>query len=331
MRARITEGAVFRLLGLIMCAWVGLASLARAQVDFPSRPIRIIVPFLPGAANDILARIVGQRMSETLKTPVIVENRAGANGTIGMDAVAKAAPDGYTVAVTSAGTLALAIALQQRLPYDTFKQFKPITLMVRLPEVLVSAPGLPANNIRDLIALARTRQAKLNFASSGIGSMSHLTGELLKTNAKIDMTHVPYNGGSAAINDLVGQHIQLAFFDLPTVVPMVDAGRIKAIAVADEERASSLPKVPTTAEQGFPQIQADNWYGMVAPIATPPAVIARLHDATAKAMRDPGVRQKLLNQGMVLEGDTPDQFTAFIHSEIDRWGKVAKAAGLVKN
>lgn len=324
MATRIVAGAVLGLLALVICVGTAFA-------DFPSRPIRIIVPFLPGAANDILARVVAQKMSETLKTPVIVENRAGANGAIGMDAVAKAAPDGYTVAVTSAGTLALAIALRQQLPYDTFKQLKPVTLLVRLHEVLVSATGLPANNIRDLIALARAQPAKLTFASSGIGSMSHLTGELLKTDSRIDITHVPYNGGAAAINDLVGQHVQLAFFDLPTVVPMVVAGRIKAIAIASDERSASLPAVPTTAEEGFAQIQADNWYGMVAPLATPPAVVARLQDATVQAMQDRSVRQKLLNQGMVLEGDTSDQFAAFIHSEIDKWSQVAKAAGLVKN
>lgn len=332
MPAGIAEGAVSKLLALIVCLGAAaLASPALAQTDFPSRPIRIIVPFLPGAANDTLARVVAQRMSETLRTPVIVENRAGANGAIGMDTVAKAAPDGYTVAVTSAGTLALAIALQQQLPYDTFREFKPITLMARLPEVLVAAAGLPADNMRDLIALARAQPATLNFASSGIGSMSQLTGELLRTSARIDITHVPYNGGSAAINDLIGQHVQIAFFDLPTVVPMVKAGQIKGIAIASAERASSLPAVPTTAEQGFPQIQADNWYGMVAPIATPPAVIARLHDATVEAMRNPDVRRKLLNQGMILEGDTPDEFSAFISSEIDKWGKIAKAAGLVRN
>jgi tripartite-type tricarboxylate transporter receptor subunit TctC len=322
---------MYRFLALLVCVGTALAAPAAAQVDFPTRPIRIIVPFSAGGANDILARLVGQRMSETLKTPVIVENRSGANGAIGMDMVARAAPDGYTIAVTSAGTLALAIALQQQLPYDTFKQFTPVTLMVRIPEVLISAPGLPAHTIHDLIVLARTQPGTLTFASSGVGSMSHLTGELFRASVKINITHVPYNGGSPAINDLIGQHVQIGFFDLSTVLPIVGAKQIRAIAVASEERASALPSVPTTAELGYPQVRANNWYGMVAPIATPPAVIARLHDAVVEAISDPDLRQKLWNQGMILEGDSPNEFAAFIQSEIDKWGKVAKAAGLAKN
>jgi tripartite-type tricarboxylate transporter receptor subunit TctC len=319
-----------RFLALVICVGTALTSPAAAQVDFPSRPIRIIVPFLPGAGNDILARAVGHEMSEMLKTPVIIENRSGANGAIGMELVAKSAPDGYTVAVTSAGTLALAIALKQPVPYDTLKQFKPVTLMVRVPELLVAASSLPAENLHDLIALARAKPGTLNFASTGTGSMSFLTMELLKSAAKIDITHVPYNGQSGALNDLLSQHVQISVID-PTGRQMVKAGLIKAIAVASKERLSSLPNVPTTAELGYPQVQAVNWYGMVAPIATPPAAIARLHDATVEALHDPGVRQRLMNQGMIFEGDTPDEFAAFIRSEIDKWARVAKAAGLVKN
>jgi tripartite-type tricarboxylate transporter receptor subunit TctC len=307
------------------------AGPARAQAEFPNRNIKIVVPFLPGGANDILARVVGQKISETLKVPVLVENRGGGAGAIGMDAVAKAPPDGYMVAVTSAGTLAIAIALKEKLPYDTFKNFKPVTLMTRVPEVLVTATSLPVNNLGDLVALARSKPGSLNFASSGAGSMSHLTSELLKMAAKIDLVHVPYKGGAPALNDLLAQQMQMAFFDLPTVLPLIEGGKLKALAVASPERASTLPNVPTTAELGFPQVQAENWYGMVAPIATPPEVIARLYKATIDAMRDPDVQQKLTSQGMILQGNSPDEFAAYIASEIEKWAKAGEEAGLIKN
>jgi tripartite-type tricarboxylate transporter receptor subunit TctC len=320
-----------RALAVAICILAAAASPAKARSDFPNKSIKFVVPFLAGGSNDILARVVGQKMSEILKTPVIVENRGGGGGSIGMDMVAKSAPDGYTVAITSAGTLAIAIALREKLPYDTFKNFKPITLMARVPEMLVTATNLPVENLADLIALARAKPGKLNFASSGAGSMPHLAGELLKIAAKIDIVHVPYKGAPPAVNDMLGQQVQMAFFDLPTLLPMVEAKKLKAIAVGSAERAASLPNVPTTAELGYPQVQAENWYGMVAPIATPPAVVARLHQAAVEAMRDAGVRQKLSSQGMVLVGDTPDEFSTYIQSEIKKWAKAGEAAGLLNN
>ncbi len=320
-----------RFLTLVACIVSGIATAAIAQIDFPKRPIRIVVPFLAGGANDILARVVGQKMSEALQTPVVVDSRGSAGGAVGMDVVARATPDGYTVAVTSAGTLALAVALREKLPYDAITQFRPITLMARIPELLVAATSLPVDNLADLIALARAQPGTLNFASSGIGSMPHLAGELLRITAQIDITHVPYNGAPPAVNDIVGQHVQMAFFDLPILLPLVRARQIKAIAIGSEKRAASLPEVPTTAEFNFPQVQAENWYGMVAPIATPPSAIIRLHDAAIAALNDPDVRQKLSSQGMMLEGNTPDEFAGYIGAEIKKWTRVAEAAGLVKN
>jgi tripartite-type tricarboxylate transporter receptor subunit TctC len=308
-----------------------MAPAAASAQDFPSKPIRLIVPFPPGGPNDLIARVVGQRMSELLKVQIIIDNRGGAGGALGTDVVAKAAPDGYTIAITTAGALAISIALQEKLPYDTLKHLMPVTLVAKVPELLVAATGVPANNFKELIALARAKPDSLNFASSGRGSMPHLAGELLKVAAKIDIVHVPYKGAAPAVNDLVGQQVQMAFFDLPVLLPQVRAGKLKAMVVGSRERAPSLKDVPTTAEAGFPQVEADNWYGMVAPIATPPVVIARLHQATVEALRDAGVREKLSSQGLNLVGDTPDQFTAHIRSEIDKWAKVAKAAGLVRN
>jgi tripartite-type tricarboxylate transporter receptor subunit TctC len=315
------------LLGLTVLSAISAAVHAQ---DFPSKPIRLIVPFPPGGPNDLIARVVGQRMSELLKQQVVIDNRGGAGGVTGTDVVAKAAPDGHTIAITSAGALAISIALQDKLPYDTLKHLKPVTLVAKVPELLVAATSVPANNLTELIALARAKPGTLNYASSGAGSMPHLAGELLKVAAKIDIVHVPYKGAAPAVNDLLGQQVQIAFFDLPVLMPQVQSGKLKAIAVGSRERAPSLKNVPTTAELGFAQVEADNWYGMVAPIATPPAVIARLNQVTVEALRDRGVREKLTSQGLNLIGDTPDLFTAYIRSEIAKWGKVAKTAGLMK-
>jgi tripartite-type tricarboxylate transporter receptor subunit TctC len=314
---------------ICLAAAVLVAGVSQAQ-EFPSKPIRLIVPFPPGGPNDLIARVVGQRMSELLKQQVVIDNRGGAGGVTGTDVVAKAAPDGHTIAITSAGALAISIALQDKLPYDTLKHLKPVTLVAKVPELLVTATSVPANNLAELVALARAKPGTLNYASSGAGSMPHLAGELLKVAAKIDIVHVPYKGAAPAVNDLLGQQVQMAFFDLPVLLPQVQSGKLKAIAVGSRERAPSLKNVPTTAELGFAQVEADNWYGMVAPIATPPAIIARLHQVTVEALRDKGVREKLSSQGLNLIGDTPEAFTAYIRSEIEKWGKVAKAAGLVK-
>lgn len=315
---------------LCIGAAVFTAAAASAQ-DFPSKPIRLIVPFPPGGPNDIIARVVGQKMSELLKQQVVIDNRGGAGGALGTDVVAKAAPDGTTIAITSAGALAISIALQEKLPYDTLKHLKPITLVAKVPELLVAATSLPASNLNELIALARAKPGTLNYASSGPGSMPHLAGELLKAAAKVDIVHVPYKGAAPAVNDLIGQQVQMAFFDLPVLMPQVQAGKLKAIAVGSRERAPGLKDVPTTFELGYPQVEADNWYGMVAPIATPPAIVARLHQVTVAALRDPDVREKLSSQGLTLVGDTPDEFTAYIRAEIEKWGKVGKAAGLIAN
>jgi tripartite-type tricarboxylate transporter receptor subunit TctC len=318
-------------LRLICIGAIVVVSGAASAQDFPSKPIRLIVPFPPGGPNDLIARVVGQRMSEILKQQVVIDNRGGAGGVTGTDAVAKAAPDGYTIAITSAGALAISIALQEKLPYDTLKHLKPVTLVATVPELLVAATGVPASNLTELIALARAKPGTLNYASSGPGSMPHLAGELLKVAAKVDIVHVPYKGAAPAVNDLVGQQVQMAFFDLPVLLPQVQSGKLKAIVVGSKQRAPSLKDVPTTAEAGFPQVEADNWYGMVAPVATPVAVVARLHQATVAALKDPGVREKLSSQGLTLVGDTPDEFTAYIRAEIEKWGKVAKAAKLVAN
>jgi tripartite-type tricarboxylate transporter receptor subunit TctC len=312
-------------------AVVVLSPVATSAQEFPSKPIRLVVPFPPGGPNDLIGRVVGQKMQEILKQQVVIDNRGGAGGALGTDVVAKAAPDGYTIAISSSGALAISMSMQEKLPYDTLKHLKPVTLVATVPELLVAATSLPAKDLKELIALARAKPGTLNYASSGPGGMPHLAGELLKVAAKVDIVHVPYKGAAPAVNDLLGQQVQMAFFDLPVLMPHVEAGKLKAIAVGSRERAPNLKNVPTTAELGYPQVVAENWYGMVAPIATPPAIIARLNQATVEALRDPGVKEKLSSQGLTLVGDTPEQFTAYIRAEIEKWAKVAMAAGLVGN
>ena len=300
---------------------------AQAQ-DFPSKPIKLIVPFPPGGPNDIIARTVAQRMSELLKQPILIDNRGGAGGVLGTDAVAKAEPDGYTITVTSAGALAISASLQEKLPYDPLKDFAPITLVAKVPELLVVATSVPASNMQELIALARSKPGQLNFASSGPGSMPHLAGELFKMAAKIDIVHVPYRGAAPAVNDLLGQQVQMVFLDLPVLLPQVAAEKLRPIAVGSKERVPALKDVPTTAEVGLPQVEAENWYGMVAPRGTPAAVVAKLNQAAVEAMRTPEVKDKLASQGAILIGDKPEEFAAFIKNEIEKWAKVVQAAGI---
>jgi len=301
-------------------------ALASAQ-DFPTKPIRLIVPFPAGGPNDIIARVIGQRMSELTKQPVVIDNRGGQGGVLGTDAVAKAAPDGYTIAISSAGALAISPSME-KVAYDTLRDLAPVTLVATVPEMLVVAGNVPANNMSELIALARAQPGKLNFASSGPGSLPHLAGELLKLTAKIDILHVPYRGAAPAVNDLLGQQVQMAFLDLPVLLPQIRSGNLRGIAIGSPQRAPTAMEVPTTAEAGMPELRVENWYGMVAPSGTPPAVIAALNRIATEAMRDATVKEKLASQGAELIGDTPEHFRRFIADEIAKWADVIRDAGI---
>jgi tripartite-type tricarboxylate transporter receptor subunit TctC len=303
-----------------------LPSLAAAD-DFPSKPIRLIVPFPPGGPNDIIARVVGQRMSEIAKQPVVIDNRGGQAGVLGTDAVAKAAPDGYTIAITSASSLAITPSME-KIAYDPQKDLAPVTLVAEVPEMLVVASNVPANNMAELVALAKAEPGKLNFASAGIGGLPHLAGELFKLTAKIDIVHVPYRGAAPAINDLLGQQVQMTFLDLPVILPQIKAGNLRGIALGAKSRSPLAPDVPTTAEVGMPDVLAENWYGMVAPAATPPAIVDRLNRITTEAMSDATVIQKLSAQGLTLVPQTPEQFRDYMASETVKWAKVIKDAGV---
>jgi tripartite-type tricarboxylate transporter receptor subunit TctC len=301
-------------------------ALAAAQ-EFPTKAIRLIVPFPAGGPNDIIARVIGQRMSELTKQPVLIDNRGGQGGVLGTDAVAKAAPDGYTIAISSAGALAISPSME-KVAYDTLKDLAPVTLVATVPEMLVVATDVPVHDIKELIALARAQPGKLNFASSGPGSLPHLAGELLKLTAKIDIVHVPYRGAAPAVNDLLGKQVQMAFLDLPVLLPQVKAGALRGIAIGSPQRAPTAMEIATTAEQGLPELRIENWYGMVAPAATPPAIVAALNRIATEAMRDPIVKEKLASQGAELIGDSPEHFRGFIETEIAKWAKVIKDAGV---
>jgi tripartite-type tricarboxylate transporter receptor subunit TctC len=301
-------------------------SLASAQ-NFPDHTIRLIVPFPPGGPNDIIARVVAQKMQEQLKQTIIIDNRGGQGGVLGTDLVAKAKPDGYTIAVASAGALAISPSME-KVAYETLKDLAPVTLVAKVPEMLVVAENVPAKNMAELVALAKKQPGKLNFASSGPGSLPHLAGELFKLTAKIDIVHVPYRGAAPAVNDLLGGQVQMVFLDLPVLLPQVKAGKLKPIAVGAEKRVPTLPDVPTTGEAGMPSLLTENWYGMVAPAGTPKEIVAALNKAAVAALKDPDVVAKLSSQGAILVGDTPDEFRAFIGTETAKWAKVIKDAGV---
>jgi tripartite-type tricarboxylate transporter receptor subunit TctC len=317
------------LVGLaLLCASLS-PSLAGAQ-DFPNRNIKMIVPFPAGGPSDFIGRVVAKKMSDILKQTIVVENRGGQGGVIGTDLVVRAKPDGYTFAFTSAGALAISPSMQ-KIPYDTLKDLQPITLVAKVPEMLVVASNVPAHNMKELVALAKSEPGKLYFASSGPGSLPHLAGELFKMTAKINIVHVPYRGAAPAVSDLLGEHVQMVFLDLPVLLPLIKAGKLRPIAVGSPKRVPSAPNVPTTAEVGMPNLLTENWYGMVAPAHTPPDVVAKLNKAAVEAMKDPKVIAKLSSQGANLIGGTPDEFRSYIANETKKWAKVIKDAGVQTN
>jgi tripartite-type tricarboxylate transporter receptor subunit TctC len=320
--------AFMRILGALAAALSVLLwpALAAAQ-DFPTKPIRLIVPFPPGGPNDIIARVIGQRMTELTKQPIVIDNRSGQAGVLGTDAVAKANPDGYTIGIVSASALAISPTMEE-VPYNVARDFAPVTLVVTVPEMLVVASNVPVNNMAELIALAKAQPGKFNFASAGVGGLPHLAGELLKLTAKIDVVHVPYRGAAPAINDLLGQQVQMAFLDLPVLLPHIQAGSLRPIALGAPQRAPTAPDVPTTAEVGMPDLLIENWYGMIAPAKTPKDIVAALNRIANEAMADPSVKEKLAAQGLTVAGDTPEHFRGYIEAETRKWARVIKDSGV---
>jgi tripartite-type tricarboxylate transporter receptor subunit TctC len=262
-----------------------------------------------------------------IKQPIVIDNRGGQGGVLGTDAVAKAAPDGYTIGIVSASSLVINPTLE-RAPYDVAKDFAPVTLVTTVPEMLVVASNVAAKNMSELIALAKAEPGKLNFASAGVGGLPHLAGELFKLTAGIDIVHVPYRGAAPAINDLLGQQVQMAFLDLPVLLPHIQSGMLRPIALGAPQRAPTSPNVPTTAEVGMPDLLIENWYGMIAPARTPANIVNLLNRVTNEAMSDPQVKQKLADQGLTVAGNTPEHFRGYIGAETKKWAKVIKDAGI---
>ena len=312
---------------LLLALCLALTSPAFAADEFPSKPVRLIVPFPPGGPNDLIARVVGQRMSDIFKQPVIIDNRGGQAGVLGTDVVAKAAADGYTIGIVSASAIVISPSME-KIAYDPQKDLQPITLVATVPEMLVVAKDVPATNMSELVALAKAQPGKLNFASAGVGGLPHLAGELFKLTAKIDIVHVPYRGAAPAINDLLGQQVQMTFLDLPVILPQIKAGNLKPIALGARERAKQAPDVPTTAEVGMPDLLIENWYGMVGPAGLPREILDRINRVAVEAMSDPSVKDKLADQGLTLVPQTPEEFRAFIVDEAAKWSNVVKKAGL---
>ena len=312
---------------LSICVFLLVSSAAQAQ-NYPDRPIKLIAPFPAGGLADVLARAVGDEMSKTLGQPVIVENRAGAGGTVGADAVARAAPDGYTLLMTSAGILTANQFLYAQMPFNVETAFIPVSNVADMSMLVVVNPKVEAKTLKEFVALAKAQPGKLNFGSPGIGTTGHLGLAMLMHAAKLQIGHVPYRGAAPAVTDLIAGQIDGVVDNPPTVISHIQSGKIRPLAVAAKQRMALLPDVPTAAEQGVANYEASSWFGIVAPAGTPPAVVAKLNAAVAAAVRTPAMQERFSKSGARLIGDKPEEFAARIAAERKTWGEVIKAANI---
>jgi tripartite-type tricarboxylate transporter receptor subunit TctC len=299
-----------------------------AQSTYPSKPIRFVIPFPPGGGNDIIARYVGRKLSARLGQPVVLENKAGANGIVGLSAVMQSAPDGYTLGIAAAGPMAVNPALYEKLAYNPITDFTPIVNMVNYPLLLVTHPSVPAKNIQELISLAKAKPDSLFYASPGNGNSGHLAGELFNSLAKVNTSHVPYKGQGPATADLLAGQVQMLYSSIPSVLQLVQQGRLNAIAIGSAKRLASLPNVPTIAESGVPGYEAYSWIGLVAPANTPRDIIVRLNKEIVEILKDKESAEELLKQGAIPVADSPEEFAAYIKGEIAKWGAVVKSANI---
>jgi len=306
---------------------LALGALPSLAQPYPSKPIRIVVPFPAGGIADVYARIIGARMSEAWGQAVVVENRTGAGGNIGAEAVAKSAPDGHTLVMGSVGTHAVNVSLFARLPYDPVNDFAPIALVAETDALLVVHPSVPARTVAELIALARSKPGALSYASAGPGTASHLAGELFKSMAKVDMLHIPYKGNSPAITDLLAGQTALFFATMPTVLPQAKAGKLRALATCGAVRAAATPELPTVAEAALPGFDVTNWIGLFAPAGTPADIVARLNAEVLRTMQAPEMQGRLAAEGARFVPTTPAQFGSYVKAEIAKWAPVVKASG----
>jgi tripartite-type tricarboxylate transporter receptor subunit TctC len=320
---------VRKITGLFVCAALAAAGAqaALAQDNYPTRPVRVVIAFPPGGPTDFVGRLVTDKMSAELGQRVYIENRAGAAGTVGADNVAKADPDGYSLFLTTSGAVTIAPHIQS-VPYDPLRDFAPVALVTKVTEVLVVTPKLGIKTVKELIALAKEKPGAVAFASTGIGSPPHLAQELLDVSANVKFLHVPYRGAAPALTDLLGGQVQVLAADLPVLIAQIQAGALVPIGAAADKRDALLPDVPTLAEQGYPNTEASNWYALLAPAKTPPAVIAKLNKAVGDALNDPEVHDKLVKAGATPVGGTPEALGAFMKSEYEKWGKVVAERGI---
>lgn len=314
------------LLAAMLAAALPIASFNVPASTYPDKPIRLVVPYTPGGVTDLLARVVAKALSERVKQPVVVDNRAGGGGNIGTDVVAKSAADGYTLMMGSAATHAINSSLYKELSYDHIKDFAPITLIAEVPNILVVHPSVPAKNVAELIAYAKSKPNELNFGSSGAGGTIHLSGELFKSMAGVQMIHVPYKGSAPAVVDLLGGQTQLMFDS--SVVPYVKSGKLRALGVTSARRSPALPNVPTIAEAGLAGYEATAWFGILAPAGTPRAIVERLNKEIVASLRDPSVEKWMATQGAESIGSTPAQFADYIKKETTKWARVVKESGV---
>jgi tripartite-type tricarboxylate transporter receptor subunit TctC len=315
---------ISRVVAAVLLTFLPLASWAQG---YPAKPIRLIVPWPPTGTVDILGRTLGQKLSESMGQNFVVDNRGGANGMIGTEMAARAAPDGYTLLVENITGETINAALRDKMAFDIHRDFSHISLLAWVPNGVVSLPTLPAKNIQELIALAKAQPGKLTYASFGIGSSAHLTFELFKGMTGIDMLHVPYKGGQPAIADLLAGQGSIYIPVLPSVVQLSKAGRLRLLAVTSAKRSSAVPDVPTVAESGVPGFEASNWFAFMAPAGTPPEIVARLNAEAGKALQSADVREKLVALGFETQSSTPQELSAFLRKESDKWTKVVKASG----
>jgi tripartite-type tricarboxylate transporter receptor subunit TctC len=308
---------------LILAGSILAPALAAAQT-YPTKPIKFIVPFPAGGPADTLGRVFAEKLAAQIGQSVVIENRAGAGGVTGVALVAKAEPDGYTIGIGSSGSLAINVALQEKMPYDPIKDLTLVTQAVSAPELLVVSPSLKVATLQDYIARAKAEPGKINFASTGPGGMPHLAGELLKLKAGLDLVHVPYTGAAPAVNDLMGGHLNSMFADAPVLLGAVQSGQLQALAVGSKKRISVLPNVPTMTELGLPDVEADNWYGIVAPANLPADLARKLHEQSVTALRSPEVRDRLEKQGFGVVANTSAEFVSYVNYETKRWAQVIK-------
>jgi tripartite-type tricarboxylate transporter receptor subunit TctC len=322
-RSGFSLGTLCSLCTLFVVLWP-----AHAQAPaYPSKPIRFVVPYPPGGPLDTVARLTAQKVSEAVKQPIFVDNKPGAGGSIGTDIVAKSPADGYTLLMGAVATHAINPTLYPNVPYDPVRDFAPVTQLASTPNVLVVNLSIPATNVREFIAYAKANPGRLNFGSGSTGSAGHLAGELFKTMAGVDMTHVPYKGAAPAMQDLIGGQIQVMFDNLASALGQVRAGKIKALAVTTAKRTALAPDLPTIAEAGLPGFDISTWFGIFVPAGTPPEIVERLNSEFVKALGAPDVREKVLNLGAEPVGDRPAEFAAYIRSEADKYARVIKASG----